>query len=74
MAYRAGSYDAAKPIWRGVIRDDSYPAFVCNHDDHKNQREATVCSRAALAQIKKDNSLPPGWVEWNKEMLRDNPE
>ena len=37
MGMRAGSYNAAAPQWRGVIRDGSYPAYVCVHTNHGTQ-------------------------------------
>jgi len=73
-ALRAGSYDAAKPIWRGVIRGDKYPCYVCMHRDHASPEEARQCARAALPVVKtvwlgKVNApLPEGWRAWHREV------
>jgi hypothetical protein len=65
MAMRAGSYNAAKPAWRGVIRDGGYPAYICVHASHGSQPEATACARAALAVIRATSGpLPRGWVAY----------
>ncbi len=65
MTMRAGSHNAAKPIWRGVIREDSYPRYVCVHSNHSSQPEATACARAALAVIRATSGpLPRGWVAY----------
>jgi hypothetical protein len=65
MGMRAGSYNVAAPQWRGVIRDDSYPAYV--HTNHATQPDATACARAALATLKAPGSggvLPAGWIRY----------
>ena len=65
MAMRAGSYNAAPPQWRGVIRDGSYPRFVCVHPNHDTQPHATACARAALATIRATTGpLPAGWIPY----------
>ena len=74
MGMRAGSYNAAAPQWRGVIRDGSYPAYVCVHTSHATQPEATACARAALPTLKAANAnttgtntdpvLPAGWIRY----------
>jgi hypothetical protein len=67
MTLRAGSFDDTTPVWRGVIRHNSFPWYVCTHRDHPNQREATACARQALPTLKardhKDPKapLPEGW-------------
>lgn len=64
MTLRPGSYNAARPVWRGVIRQDGYPWYVCNHNDHPEQRHATECARKAHELIKSspvDQPLPDGW-------------
>jgi hypothetical protein len=63
MAMRAGSYNAARPWWRGTIRDGSYPAYVCTHTNHKSQPEATACARAALTVIRA-GTLPAAWIPY----------
>src|SRR2546430_10553780 len=60
MAMRAGSYNAAPPQWRGVIRDGSYPRFVCVHPNHDTQPHATACTRAALVAIRATTGPLPG--------------
>ena len=41
---RAGNYNAAKPVWRGVIREDSSPWYTCTHDGHRSPAEAAVAT------------------------------
>lgn len=74
MTLRPGSYNASRPRWRGVIRGDGYPWYVCVHE-HESQREATACAKAAREAIKgtpldarfgvvaptADCPLPEGW-------------
>jgi hypothetical protein len=68
MAMRAGSYNAARPAWRGTIRDGSYPRYVCTHTHHGSQPEATACARAALAAIRATpGRLPAGWIAYRPE-------
>ena len=67
MGMRAGSYNAATPQWRGVIRDGSYPAYVCVHTGHATQPDATACARAALPALRAAGSggvLPAGWIRY----------
>jgi hypothetical protein len=68
MGMRAGSYNAATPQWRGVIRDGSYPADVCVHTGHASQPDATACARAALATLRAGDvsggALPAGWIHY----------
>lgn len=65
MAMRAGSYNAAPPQWRAVIRDGSYPQYVCVHTDHACQPEATACAKAGLAAIRAaQGTLPRGWIPY----------
>ena len=65
MAMRAGSYNAARPWWRGTIRDGSYPVYVCIHTNHDPQPDATACARAALAAIHATpGQLPDGWLRY----------
>lgn len=73
MTLRAGSYDASRPRKRGVIREDSYPAYVCIHE-HKDFPEAKECARAALAVVRQRSGedipvtpLPQGWREYFRE-------
>jgi hypothetical protein len=62
MALRAGSYNAAKPQWRGVLRDYSSPVYVCIHS-HDTQPEATECARAARNGLREHpTALPVGWI------------
>lgn len=72
MTLRPGSYDAAPPVWRGVIRLDSFPAYVCVHNDHPDQRAATKCARAAYAQLRDEGTLAEGWYEYHeaRELFR----
>lgn len=74
MTLRAGMYDASRPRLRGVIRHDSYPWYVCEHD-HPDPDAARVCSKNALAAIRKldpedhglhTSDLPAGWCAYNK--------
>lgn len=70
MALRAGSYDATKPLWRGVIRENSYPAFTCIHKDHPDQRAATQCAREALSYYRDHNGvLPNGWTAYTSRLI-----
>lgn len=65
MTLRAGSYNAEKPRWQGVIRNDSWPAYVCYHwgeNEHPDPRSARDCAKRALAYIKANNQLPEGWA------------
>ena len=65
MTLRAGSHNAAQPLWRGVIRDDGYPAYVCVHRNHASQPEATACARGALAALHATpGQLPTGWTHY----------
>jgi hypothetical protein len=65
MGMRAGSYNAAVPQWRGVIRDGSFPVYVCAHTDHATQPEATACARAAMAAVRSAAGiLPAGWIRY----------
>ena len=76
MGMRAGSYNAAAPQWRGVIRDGSYPAYVCVHTNHGTQPDATACARAAITTLKAASTnatdtstgtgrvLPAGWIRY----------
>lgn len=80
MSMRAGSYNAARPQWRGVIRDGSYPAYVCVHTSHATQPDATACARTALTALKAASTnetsagtdagsdtgrvLPQGWTRY----------
>ncbi len=75
MTLRAGSYDASRPRRRGVIRNDSYPWYVCAHE-HASFPEAKECARAALPAIKRldpENKglhkadLPEGWFIYNRD-------
>lgn len=61
MTLRAGSYDRATPEWRGIIRDEGAPAYECTHV-HVTRVEASLCSIAALAAVKRGDALPPGWA------------
>lgn len=63
MALRTGTYNAARPVWRGILREDSAPAYVCEHSGH-GVREAKECARQALAQVKATNTLPDGWLSF----------
>lgn len=67
MALRAGSYNAEKPRWQGVIRDDGFPLYVCYHwgeSGHAGPQEARECAKRALAYIKAHNKLPTGWAPY----------
>jgi hypothetical protein len=62
---RAGSFDNAKPDWRGVIRADSYPWYVCYHHDHDNAASARECARAALEWMKANPKvMPDKWITY----------
>jgi hypothetical protein len=61
VTMRAGSYDRSKPDWRGIIRDDGWPVYVCLHTNHEGREAATKCARGALPKIK-DGTLPAGWT------------
>lgn len=68
MTLRAGSYNASEPKWRGVIRQDGWPWYVCIHNDHHKPSDARACADAALPTLKaRDHTdpgapLPDGWV------------
>ena len=68
MALRPGSYNAASPDWRGVIRQDGLGWYHCTHRDHRSQREATACARQAFPAIRDrdpedpEARLPEGWT------------
>lgn len=67
MTLRAGSYDKARPDWKGLIRDDSYPVYECYHwgeEAHKNPKQARECAAKALAYIKEKKKLPKGWTAY----------
>lgn len=74
MTLRAGTYDAAIPQRRGVIRNDGGPWWTCLHN-HASWPEAKDCARAALLFIQSNNpkatgshpdpdgvKLPHGWT------------
>ena len=75
MTLRAGMYDASRPRFRGVIRYNSYPWYVCGHE-HPDSDAARVCSRNALQAIRKLDpddlglsttaELPESWHVYNK--------
>ena len=74
MTLRAGMYDASRPRFRGVIRNDSYPWYVCS-EEHNDPDEARTCSRRALLEVKKldpenkglrTRDLPEGWHVFNR--------
>jgi hypothetical protein len=73
MTLRAGSYDFSAPKWRGIIRQDGSPWYVCMHSNHKKQSDAKACSAAALPAIKArdhkdpDAPLPEGWFVYIRE-------
>jgi hypothetical protein len=61
---RAGSFDAAKPDWRGVIRHEGYPWYVCTHRDHGGSAEARQCAREALEWMRANDGLPEKWITY----------
>lgn len=67
MAYFPGSYNAARPVYRGVLRENRFPRYVCTHADHENFAKARECAGVAHRMIKQDNTLPAGWVPWSPE-------
>jgi hypothetical protein len=78
MTIRPGYYDASRPRLRGVIRNDSYPWYVCTHD-HANQRDAQQCARDAIAVVKEKDpqnkglrtaDLPEGWFVFDAHYHR----
>jgi hypothetical protein len=63
---RAGSFDSSKPDWRGLIRNDGMPWYVCYHiRKHQTRAEAQQCAKSAT-QWMKDNPdrLPDMWITW----------
>lgn len=75
MTLRAGSYDASRPRYRGVIRHDSFAYYVCVHD-HPDKDSSKVCSVKALAEIRAADpedrglghgQLPEGWWPYFRE-------
>jgi hypothetical protein len=69
VALRAGSF--SRSVWFGVLREESYPHYVCTHP-HKTRDEARNCASAARRviddrrrQATKHNEqlivLPGGW-------------
>jgi hypothetical protein len=71
MTLRAGSYDSARPQWRGVIRQEGTPWYICEHK-HKGSRDSRACAAAALPALKaRDHQdpqapLPEGWHVFDK--------
>lgn len=64
---RAGSYNAARPQWRGVLRESSFPVARCVHE-HEDQPSATECAREAAAALKaKPDVLPVGWINYDPD-------
>jgi len=67
VTLRAGSYNATRPDWRGVIRNDGWPWYRCIHTHHGDPRDARDCARLALpVLLDRDHSdpaapLPAGW-------------
>jgi hypothetical protein len=67
VALRAGRYNANTPAWRGIIRDDGYPWYVCIHTDH-DERTSRECAKKALPALKArdpedaEAPLPEGWI------------
>lgn len=71
MALRAGSRYTSRSRWQGVIRDDSWPVYVCYHrgeHGHRDQRAARECAKQALAYIRENNKLPEGWAPFDKDV------
>jgi hypothetical protein len=67
VTLRAGSYNAAKPRWRGIIRNDGAPWYGCWHSDHHTPKEARACADRALPAVKEfvktdgKTPFPDGW-------------
>lgn len=75
MTLRAGKYDASRPRWRAVLRNDGYPWYVCRHD-HPDKDSAGACARRALPLVRaadpenkglKTAELPEGWHVYARE-------
>lgn len=64
MAMRAGSYNAAKPKWQGLIRDSGWPLYECYHwgdQAHDGPASARKCAQEAVNHIRATGQLPEGW-------------
>jgi hypothetical protein len=73
MTLRAGSADASKPDYRGLIRHDSSPWYICYHNTHGETAEARQCARKAIAWMKTHEGLPEGWITYKsfRESFRE---
>ena len=64
---RAGSYNATRPDWRGIIRQDGWGWYRCTHRNHDGPQAARDCARAALPTLQaRDHQnpaapMPAGW-------------
>jgi len=77
MTLRAGSYDHnyQYPDYRGIVRNDGSPWYVCTHkDQHSTTRAARQCAQDALAAGLRDRDprdprapLPDGWTVYRRE-------
>ena len=68
MNLRAGSYNAQRPVWRGVIRNEGWAWYVCTHNTHDRPSDARACAQTALPALRvRDHQdptapMPEGWV------------
>ena len=66
MTLRAGSYNASRPDWRGIIRQDGWGWYRCTHRNH-GPDGARRCAREALPALRTrdhqnpDAPMPDGW-------------
>ena len=76
MTLRAGSYNANRPDWRGLVRNDGSPWYECLHTHHCDARDARDCARQALAALVARQGmdpkppLPEGWVVFRRPPSR----
>jgi hypothetical protein len=67
MTLRAGSYNARRPDWRGIIRQDGWGWYRCTHTSHGAPDAARDCARAALPVLRErdhhnpEAPMPEGW-------------
>jgi hypothetical protein len=72
-------YNASRPRLRGVLRKNSYPMYVCEHD-HNDPDEARACAKRALEHARKfdpsdlglrTSELPEGWHRFDHTRDQD---
>lgn len=63
MTLRPGSFNATRPSFRGIFREDSLGRYMCMHTGHEDARAARRCADEAIGQFKATGVLPAGWAD-----------